>query len=311
MAFSFTPSTSWLPWLFLVSRTFAQCSGETSVYSSDGLTVPFKNLCGKDITAVVDFMDPTNELTWEDCMGRCVEKQPLCYGFDFTPYGQTNHSCWLMSSTFPESSAQPQSYTVDAAMLTPEYLASLRDDCQSLGLRGCYLSNNRAGVTDDTVTVTSVPPTATPLSVASSVIAAETPNTISTLSSIISSTSTSTSTPGGSPPPGQIGTEGGLSTGAKAGIGVGVAVVALLLLLGGLFFLKRRKARATDAGQAPYPYSTEKTVYTDPHGRGLAELQGPNGPYRTAELPSPTKYDAGARQTGVFEIDGTPRYERP
>ncbi|KAF2268573.1 hypothetical protein CC78DRAFT_377608 [Lojkania enalia] len=131
---------SWLTWNLIIRTSFAQsgCEANTSTYGQNGLVISFKNLCGRDIAAQVDFPDPTNELTRSDCINRCVEKAPLCYGLDFTRPGTVEFSCWFMNATFPESSALLQSYTVDAAMLSSEFLARLSGDCLIMGLLGCY-----------------------------------------------------------------------------------------------------------------------------------------------------------------------------
>lgn len=136
---------SCLPWLLVSRSAIAQggCRGDTSIYNQNGLNVPFKNLCGKDIQKVVDFLDPTDELTWSDCLDRCVMKAPLCYGFDFTPYGTTDFSCWLMNDTFAEGDAKKQAYTVDAAMLSSDFLTRLSNDCRTLGLQGCFQKNGQ------------------------------------------------------------------------------------------------------------------------------------------------------------------------
>jgi hypothetical protein len=70
---------------------------------------------------------------------------------------------------------------------------------------------------------------------------------------------------------------GSLSTGAKAGIGVGVGVLVLALcLVGGYFFVKRRRQRLRDV-----PVDHALSVKTEP-----AQLAGERGPYDIAELPT-------------------------
>ncbi|KZM21975.1 uncharacterized protein EKO05_0005040 [Ascochyta rabiei] len=136
----------------MATTTIAQggCRGDTSIYNRNGLTVPFKNLCGKDIQKVVDFLDPTDELTWSDCLDSCVMKAPLCYGFDFTPHGTTDFSCWLMNASFAESDAKTQTYTVDAAMVDPDLVSELSSDCRTLGLQGCFQENGQLGAAAST-----------------------------------------------------------------------------------------------------------------------------------------------------------------
>lgn len=145
------PSYIWLACLLtIVTHASAQsdsdrCVGNTTTtYHDFNLTVPFQNLCGKDIGAKVDFEDPTFEETWSDCMGRCVKKEPLCYGFDFRPLGATDYeNCWLMNATFDAATAVYPGFVIDAAMLAPDLVEGLDDDCRRLGLRGCFLKNGR------------------------------------------------------------------------------------------------------------------------------------------------------------------------
>ncbi|KAK7183378.1 hypothetical protein DPSP01_000491 [Paraphaeosphaeria sporulosa] len=63
-----------------------------------------------------------------------------------------------------------------------------------------------------------------------------------------SNTSTSTASPPTSPP-----AAGGLSTGTKAGIGVGVAILALVALMIGWLFLRRRKKHSESLHEVPAP----------------------------------------------------------
>lgn len=85
-------------------------------------------------------------------------------------------------------------------------------------------------------------------------------------------TATGTAEPGGTEPG-----SSGLSTGAKAGIGVGVAVAGLLLVASGFFaFIARKRLRAAEAERAralqdaatPRPEVKQEEI----HGTPLAEL---------------------------------------
>jgi len=298
----------WLTWLLVITRAFAQrssCSGDISTYNRNGLIIPFKNLCGKDITAKVDFYDPTDELNWSDCLYRCVEKAPMCYGFDFTPYGSTDFSCWLMNATFPESSALSQNYTVDAAMLTADFLAGISDDCRTLGLLGCFQKNGQLGRSTTTTQASSMTTTI------SSAIKTTSTTDISGNAATVGNHAGST----GPAIPGPPSHHAGLSTGAKAGIGVGVGVAVLIVGFAiGVLILRRRKLTAQEA---EHPSASDKIVDTDPPRNGRAELPADQSRYTTygrvelesmgvppiSELASPT----GRVSTQRHELDSYPR----
>jgi hypothetical protein len=245
------------------------CTGAVTVYNSSGLVVPFKNLCGKDISAPVDFMEPYFEASFADCMARCVEKKPLCYGFDFRPLGSAETNCWLKNAAFDERTAVSRDFVSDAAMLGPDVLRSVADECKESGLLGCFQKNG--GWKQD--------PTAGTTSLSSAVSSAS-----SSVSMITSSTTATSSTVPVS--------KDGLSTGASAGIGVGVGLVVLgAVLVGILFLLRRRKQKArnisggaVEAGPGEsatgYKYVQEKSVapaelYAQPSYHDAIELESP------------------------------------
>lgn len=247
----------WLTCLLtVVTRTSAQdevgCTGNSSTYNDAGLVVPFQNLCGKDIGAVVDFLDPTDEQTWYDCMTRCVKKEPLCYGYDFRPFGDVNKNCWLMNATFDADTAVYPGYVVDAAMLGPDLLNELSDDCLTLGLWGCFLKNG--GIQNET---TSTSPAA-------------------------SSTTSVTSTPSASSITNAAPSKSnGLSAGAKGGIVAGIVAVTVMLVgsLVAFVVVRKRKQRvrhAPDASAAEVSAQNQRI-----------ELLAHKGSYSTAELASP------------------------
>lgn len=299
-------------WSLLSSLVAAQggCRGDTSIYNLNGLVVPFKNLCGKDIQKVVDFLDPTDERTWSDCLDRCVMKAPLCYGFDFTPYGTTDFSCWLMNATFSESDAVTQTYTVDAAMLSPEFLNSLSGDCKTLGLQGCFQKNGQLGTgTGITSSATEMPSITSATLVATTAVTTKADGEVSTIVltmvTIASTTAAATAV--------STSNSNGLSTGAKAGIGAGAGAIALVaIFLVAVCVLRRRKRKE----RAPLAYEggNEKVAYNDPHMQGMAELQAQQyGPYGSPELVGsapPEKAHASAEQDQIHEIDGSSRYEK-
>lgn len=333
MSISCLSLLSWLLWFLIITRTFAQsgCEGDTSTYNQNGLIVSFENLCGKDITAQVDFLDPTNELTWSDCLDRCVEKEPLCYGFDFTPPGTASFSCWLMNATFPESSALTQSYPVDAAMLSPGVLSGLSDDCRTMGLLGCYQKNGQLGTGTTTTRIPSTTtrqrlPTTSSVMTATTAVITGAGGGVTTIIMTVVAGSTSTASSGPIPH------DGGLSTGAKAGIGAGIGVVVLLAgIAGGVFLLKRRKRREQTVGGTAHPDVSEKIVDEDSHRRGRAELpayqsqypraelesagtsptvMGKDDLYGLPELASPSRTFSAARQHQVHELDGSSWYQK-
>ncbi|KAF2133616.1 hypothetical protein P153DRAFT_382045 [Dothidotthia symphoricarpi CBS 119687] len=230
------------------------CQGATSTYNQSGLVVPFKNLCGKDIQARVDYLSPTDELSWSACLARCVESAPLCYGFDYTPHGLSTSNCWLMGAAFLESSALAQTYTVDAAMLGDDVLDGLSGDCLRLGLLGCYQKGVRIGLGTSTSTPTSA-----------------TSATTTGLSRDSTGTSISTASASASPSPSPEGSSGP-STGTKAGIGAGVGgAVILACIVLGFVISKCRKSKAAVREKHPAPYS-DLIVDQDARRRELAEL---------------------------------------
>jgi hypothetical protein len=265
----------WLACLLtIITHTSAQadvgCEGIVSTYNETGLVVPFHNLCGKDIGALVDFLDPTDEVSWADCLGRCVDKSPLCYGFDFRPLGSVDKNCWLMNASFDAESAVYPGYPVDAAMLAPALVDWLSSDCRTLGLRGCFDKNGR--LDEETGSVTGL--------VASILSVSATPSS-TTASSTTSPSSTSTlaGTPATTSAP-STGSEG-LSKGARSGIIAGiVCLTALVVLFVAFVCLRRRKQRGRVA-----PNVGEAEVSA--HHLQAVELLGHKGSYSVAELPSP------------------------
>lgn len=291
------------------------CRGDASIYTQNGLVVPFKNLCGKDIQKKVDFLDPTDERTWSDCLDRCVTKKPLCYGFDFTPYGTTANSCWLMNATFLESDAVTQTYTVDAAMLSQGFLDGLSSDCTTLGLEGCFKKNGQLGVssrpeqtTIATGQTSTQPNLVTPATIATSTAITDTDGRVST---IVLTTVTMVSTAAATP----ASDSKQLSTGATAGIGAGAGAVALIIVLVlAVCILKRRKRAQSNDSSPTYVSENEKMGYSGLYRQDMAELQAyTHGPYGSPELPGsalPKGAPAFAAQEEVHEIDGSSRYER-
>jgi hypothetical protein len=252
-----------------------------TVYNSSGLVAPFNNLCGKDISAPVDFPESYLEVSFADCMARCVEKKPLCYGFDFRPLGSGATNCWLMADAFDERTAVSRDFVADAAMLGPDLLGSMANECKELGLLGCFQKNG--GWKQD--------PTAGMTSLSSAV-----PSASSSVSMTTSSTTATSSTAPVS--------KDGLSAGASAGIGVGVGLVVLGAVLVGILFLLRRrrkqKARnisggAVEAGPGEnatgYKYAQEKSV-------APAELYAQQSCHDAVELESPG-FQAQPVESGV------------
>jgi hypothetical protein len=198
----------------------AGCTGAATIYNSSGLVVPFQNLCGKDISAPADFPEAFVEASFADCLARCVETKPLCYGFDFRPLGSGETNCWLKNITFDERTAVSRDFVADAAMLSSDFLGSMADECKELGLMGCFEKNGGWRKNPTTTSSNSGASSAS-----------------SAMSSMTSSTAASSST--------TAAPKSGLSTGASAGIGVGVGVVVLgAVVFGVTFLLRKRKQRA-------------------------------------------------------------------
>ncbi|CAI6336769.1 unnamed protein product [Periconia digitata] len=295
-------------WLLAATHSSAQsgCEGNTSTYNKDGLVVPFKNLCGRDITAQVDFSDPTNELDWSACLDRCVGKAPLCYGFDFTPPGTASFSCWLMNSTFPEDSAVSKPYVVDAAMLDANLLSQISDDCMQLGLLGCYKKNQQLGTSTSASTTTSTPRSSestTTFTPSSSV-----PTITSILSSaggqpttVIMTVVTTGVANTGSPAPESP--KYGLSTSAKAGIGGGIGGAVLVgLIAGGIFFLKRRKRVIYDTTYDAQVDASDKIVDERGSSQRWSELPADSSQHKRVELEGSDMAAAGYQLDGMAAI---------
>lgn len=115
---------------------------------------------------------------------------------------------------------------------------------------------------------------------------------------------------------------GGLSTGAKAGIGAGVAVAAVVIIAGVVFLLlKKRKSKASTAetiklnGGAESGSDTNRPSYTDQSSHGTGVIGGyydpkdqhkklPEGDVSNPrELPG----DFGKGNAHVFEMSGESR----
>lgn len=281
-------SISWI-WLAALALAQRDCEkdGETSTYNQRGLVVPFENLCGRDIQAAVDFPDATSEQRRSDCLDRCVRKAPLCCGFDYGPYiSPTQNNCWLMNATFAASSATEQTFIADAAMLSTDFLAQLPDNCKTLGLRGCFERNGQIG--------TSISSSPTPPTSSDHVSTTKTPTAIS--SDIGASA------------------EGfdGLPTSAKAGIGAGVGLVALIAILSGILFLLKRVKRKRRAARSPIiAAEIGREDHGSPYSRGKAEppIYAHMPPSSPAPAPAyPAKTVSNVEQ--VHEIDGHPRHEK-
>lgn len=104
----------------------------------------------------------------------------------------------------------------------------------------------------------------------------------------------SPSSPASASPSNSALAEDGLSTGAKAGIGIGIALVVVLLIAGGVFFVIRRRR------------SARKAAATTGQGPQMGELHGDNR--RPTEAPPGYSEDGGRRQnTNVAYWQKTPR----
>ncbi|KAH7413582.1 hypothetical protein DE146DRAFT_638093 [Phaeosphaeria sp. MPI-PUGE-AT-0046c] len=258
---------AWLLIFTLLHQAAADCVGDTATYNESGLVVPFKNLCNKDISASVDFSDPTNEPSRASCIRRCVQKAPLCYGLDYVEDGSSRFNCWLMAGYFTENQTTA-SGSVNAAMLMPDFLSSLSGECIQLGIYDCWQKNGRVG----TVTASSTAVSSATTNTASSASAAPTTRPGGSTSTMPASSSDSS-----------------LSTGAKAGIGAGIGVVALMGIFAAVFFLLRHWKKRNMSPQVTHGnelHPTEKYA-----GRanfnGMSELPSHEMQHERAELESP------------------------
>ncbi|KAF1932616.1 uncharacterized protein M421DRAFT_88992 [Didymella exigua CBS 183.55] len=274
-----------LLWHLFMTVALAQSDcekdGDTSTYNSDGLIVPFKNLCGKDIEAPLDYFS-SSELRRSDCIDRCVQRAPLCYGFDYTPYVGNSKNCWLMNGTFEASNATYRKFVADAAMLDPNLAVKLPQDCQRLSLRDCLERNSQI------IPAASV--SATPTASSSSTSTAETP------------TGSGQTT----------GDSGGLSVGAKAGIGAGVGLAALTALLGGILcVLKRVKQKRAAPNSAILSKGVQQTDQGSVYPQQKMESQTyAHMKANSAGLTAPNAAKAASIVEQIHEIDGSPRHEK-
>lgn len=268
MIFACAIRFSWLFILFFVHKAEADCVGDTATYNESGLVVPFKNLCNQDISASVDFSDPSNEPSRAQCISRCVQKAPLCYGLDYVEDGSSSFNCWLMSGYFTETQTTA-SRSVNAAMLSSEFRAALSGECIQLGIYGCWKKNGRVGTAVASSSVVSLPSTST----TSSPSAAPSVGTGGNLDSTSASSSA-----------------GSLSTGAKAGIGAGVGLAALLGIIALVVLLLRRHKKSNDSVQQVTRFDEQRP--TEKYaGRsdfdGMSELPARDNEHGRAELESP------------------------
>jgi hypothetical protein len=278
----------------------SSCAGDTSSYPLNGLIIPFKNLCGKDISAAVDFLDPTWETSFGDCMRKCVEKKPLCYGFDYN-LGPMQANCWLMNASFPESATtEALNPRVDAAMLSSEILSGLSEDCKSLGLKGCWSKNGALAAASSTARTSTSTSTLR-------VVAAATTGLVTSSSGVTTTTAPSTTPGTGTPPPVP---SNGLSTGAKAGIGAGVGAAALLFIgLAVIVLLKRRRKKSMQEDITQVNHVPEKKPMAEYHPHphphphpysGTAELPVQHGLCADAELEGTSASPTAARLHGTY-----------
>jgi hypothetical protein len=267
----------------LAQQRECDLDGETSTYSQSGLIVRFDNLCGKDFeTSTLDFAHSVQQRR-SDCLERCVRWAPLCYGFDYGPYTDLDKvNCFLRNGFLPASDARQGTWAADSAMLNPDFLAQLPDDCKGLGLRGCFekyghLGNGTAGL-------------ATP-----------------TASSSASTTSGVSTTAPPSTGGDRQQTSEGLSAGAKAGIGAGAGSAALIAILCVVLFVLKRVKRK----RATTPYTTVQQSNNgdaDSLHKAEAQIHGcvATGGLELAES-SPGMSEADAER--FHEIDGRARHE--
>lgn len=249
----------------------ADCVGATATYNESGLIVPFENLCGQDITADVDFVDLLKEPSREHCLERCVQKAPMCYGFDYAEDDLQAFNCWLKQSAV--NSGQTNASTrVNAAILMPEILGRLSPDCFSLGLHGCFKKNGQLGV------------------VASS-----------TASGSVATTSSAASS---------AGTGSGLSINAKAGIGAGLGAAAFLVIGAGVFWrLRRRRPNTLHVQRQHDVHAVHELSPTEKHalaldGQELSEMPGQDTGHGRAELEST---EVMARRSSEIEVTSVSR----
>ena len=265
----------WLSSVALAQQRECDRDGELSFYNQSRLIIPFNNLCGKNITAALDY-GWTPEQRRSDCIDRCVKQAPLCYGFNYTPYiDPFQANCVLMKDLIPASNVtEAQGFVADAAKLDPDFLAQLPDDCKSLGLRGCFEKYGHLG----NITAGLATPTA--------------------------SLSAST-TPGGSTtaPPStgedQQQKSRGLSTGDIVGISLGSAAFVAILNVGWCVLKRVKRKRAIGSYNTVQQSNNGNTH--PPH-----KAEAATGRLELASI-SPGVFEANAEP--FHEIEGCARHE--
>lgn len=271
---------AWLLIYTLLGKAEADCIGDTATYNESGLVVPFKNLCNKDISASVDFNDPSNEPSRTYCLRRCVQKAPLCYGLDYVEDGSSQFNCWLMKGYFTEIQTT-SSGSVNAAMLMPDFLSSLSGECIQLGIYGCWQKNGRVGTAIASSTAVSLASTNTAPIASSKTVSSPTSST----GALAASSSNS-----------------GLSTGAKAGIGAGVGIAALVGIITAVSLLiRRRSKRNRDAGDGIYVEELRpiEKYAGRANNDGVSELPAQDTQHGRAELESPEPLASHSRDAGL------------
>jgi hypothetical protein len=279
-------------WLWLAASALAQrdCEkdGDTSTYNQNSLVVPFKNLCGRDIEAFLDYLS-SSEPRRSDCIDRCVKQAPLCYGFDYTPYtSNSQNNCYLMNGTLKASNSTYRNFVADAGMLDSNLATKLPKSCQSLSLRECLEKNAQ------------LLPSASATSTSSS------STSISTAST--TSAPTADSTNSGQTAAGTV----RLSTSAKAGIDAGIGLVALIVVLTGVLLLLRRVKRRRRAAQAPVLITeAELDSYSKPYPQHKAESQAyAHMETSSLAIAAPRPVGPASSIEQLYEMDGRARREK-
>ncbi|KAF2790312.1 hypothetical protein K505DRAFT_327660 [Melanomma pulvis-pyrius CBS 109.77] len=130
---------------------------------------------------------------------------------------------------------------------------------------------------------------------------AQTGGSISTPTASPTGTPDPTPTPDNSPSPPKASSSGGLSTGAKAGIGVGVALIMILLAVVA-FFLVRRRRRSTGIKKG----AEQEQVVSELHGQDAKIYEaGSKNVYPDNELAG-SPGDPGLGYNQRYELESPP-----
>lgn len=244
----------------LIRHVFGQeeCAVSNIIDVTNGIGIPFNVTCDGWVQTG-DLLSTSTQQSFADCIHRCVQNQPLCYGIVY--YSGSISNCDVMAGGVHRKVMSKRW----GAVLDTNLLEKLPMSCISLGLVECFVKNG--GFSTFTSSTSSLISETSSVATASSMTATLINTASMTPSGAPSVEPTSECTDGG----------GGLSTGAKAGIGVGVGSAILIAIASGIAaFLKRNKHEQAEIMEVSGHELPEKVGERDipaVHGQRESNLQ--------------------------------------